>query len=398
MRVTSYSTLLRHREFRALFVSFAALIAATSLGGLALATLVNDETSSPLLTALSLFGPALATVVGASTAMSAADTGRPRRALLALTLLAAAIMLVQTVPGLPVLVRLALAMVLGLVLSVAGGIRLGLLAEVVPEQAYALARSLMNVATGAMQIAGLGGAALLLAVMTPRQLFFLTVLLLIVSAVPVLGVRRSSARPVDRPSLRQTLRVNAWLIRQRRLRPVLLNLWVPNGLIVGCEALFVPYAGQGAGVLFAAGALGMLAGDLTMGRLVTREQRRRLTSWMRVVLAVPFLAFALDPALPVAAGLVLVATVGYSGTLALQERLLALTPAAVRGQVQGVESSGRMTMQGVGAIVAGSLAEVVPVSIAMAICAAASLLLTLSTLRPLARELRSPVPMPGAFR
>ena len=77
----TYTTLLRNREMRALFTGFAALVAGSSLGGLALATLVDAETGSPLLTALSLFGPTLANVLGASTLMSLADSARPRRVL-----------------------------------------------------------------------------------------------------------------------------------------------------------------------------------------------------------------------------------------------------------------------------------------------------------------------------
>jgi hypothetical protein len=200
------------------------------------------------------------------------------------------------------------------------------------------------------------------------------------------GVREHSARPVQRPSLHQTVRTNAWLLGRRRLRPLLVNLWVPNGLIVGCEALFVPYAGDRAGLLFVAGAVGMLLGDLTMGRFVSRERRAALSTVLRVLLAVPFLVFVLEPGPGLAVALVAVASVGYAGTLALQERLVHLTPEGIRGQVQGVEGAGRMTMQGVGAVLAGGLAEVLPVGTTMTCCAVASLVVTLTTARAVRRS------------
>ncbi len=385
----SYRRLLTDREVRALWVSFAALVGGSSLGGLALATLVQAETGSPLLTALGLLGPTLANVVGASTVMSLADTDRPRRLLVGLQAAAALLVLVQVVPGLPVAARLVLVVVLGLLMSVAGGIRFGLLTEVVDDDAYATARSLMNVATGAMQILGFGSAAILLQWVSPRGLLLVDAGLIAVSSVVIAtGVREHSTRPVQRPSLRQTVRTNGWLLRQPRLRPLLVNLWVPNGLIVGCEALFVPYAGDRAGLLFVAAAVGMLLGDLTMGRFVTRERRAALSSAMRVLLAVPFLVFVLDPGLAVAVALVAVASVGYSGTLALQERLVHLTPEAVRGQVQGVEGAGRMTMQGVGAALAGGAAEVLPVGTTTTCCAVASLAVTLPTVRAVRRSFR----------
>lgn len=118
---------------------------------------------------------------------------------------------------------------------------------------------------------------------------------------------------------------------------------------------------------------------------MTRPTRARLNPWLRLLLAVPFLPFVLGPSLPLAVGLVAVATIGYSGTLALQERLLHLTPAGVRGQVQGVEGAGRMTMQGIGALLAGGLAEVIPVGAAMTVCALASVVITLATLRGVRR-------------
>jgi hypothetical protein len=54
---------------------------------------------------------------------------------------------------------------------------------------------------------------------------------------------------------------------------------------------------------------------------------------------------------------VFVASAGFAATLPLQEQLLALTPDPVRGQVQGVESAGRMTWQGIGAATAGAVAQ-----------------------------------------
>ncbi|MFU8854745.1 hypothetical protein ACNAW0_27810 [Micromonospora sp. SL1-18] len=79
-----------------------------------------------------------------------------------------------------------------------------------------------------------------------------------------------------------------------------MNLWVPNGLVVGCEALFIPYAGEWVGFLFAAGALGMLAGDVVVGRFLTPAQRAWSIRPLRLLLALPYLAFALHPALPLA--------------------------------------------------------------------------------------------------
>lgn len=70
------------------------------------------------------------------------------------------------------------------------------------------------------------------------------------------------------------------------------------------------------------------------------------------------------------------AGVGFAATLPLQERLLALTPDAARGQAQGVESAGRIAWQGVGAALAGALAQLVGARWAIGALAALSLLVT----------------------
>ena len=384
--MTTYTRLLRDREVWALLTSSAALVAGSSLTGLALATLVNTATGSSLLTALSLFGPTLAQLLGGSALMSLADTGRPRR-VLALTQLAAALCALAQLPaGLPIGVRLGLVLVTGLLASVSGGVRYGLLSEVVGIEGYAAARSLLNVSTGAMQIAGFGSGAILLAWFTPPHLFGIAAGLLALSTIGILtGVRTHSTRPVSPPGVLQTVRTNRWLLRQSALRPLLLNAWLPNGLIVGCEALFVPYAGSAAGALFVAGATGMLCGDLIVGRVLSRDQRARLGSWLRVLLAAPHLLFWFRPEIPPAVLLVAVASVGFAGTLPLQERILELTPPATRGQVQGVESAGRMAMQGVCALAAGALAELLPAATVMTLLAGVSLLVTVGSMRAVRR-------------
>jgi len=159
---------------------------------------------------------------------------------------------------------------------------------------------------------------------------------------------------------------------------LLVALCVPNGLVVGCEALFVPYAGERAGWLFVAGAVGMLSGDVLVGRLLTAAGRRRSNAALRVLLAAPFLLFALGPPLPVALLLVAVATVGYGASLAQQEWLVTLTPPEWRGQVLGVESAARMTGQGVFAVLAGALADAVGTGPAVTALAAVSLVVSLA--------------------
>jgi predicted MFS family arabinose efflux permease len=99
---------------------------------------------------------------------------------------------------------------------------------------------------------------------------------------------------------------------------------------------------------------------------------------MRLLLAVPYLIFALHPAFPVALAAVTLASIGFAASLLLQERLMALTPAEVHGQALGLQSAGMMAMQGVGAALAGTVAQHTSPATAMAVMAVASVAVTVA--------------------
>jgi hypothetical protein len=391
--VLTYRALFSLPEFRALWTSTALSTAAATMSSLALTTLVHRSTGSALLAAVAMFGPSIAQVLGAMTLMSAADATPPRRGLTTVGALTTLALGLQTIPTLGTTTRLLLVVGAAYVLSVGAGVRWGLLSEVVPTAAFPLARSTMNVAVGAFQVVGFATGGLLLGTVTAPQVFLLATLVAAV-AVPVLrfGIVERSPRRTTRVGLRATWRGNRELFAHRHTRTLVLALCLPNGLVVGCEALFVPYAGVGAGWLLAAGAVGMMSGDLVVGRFLTAAARRRTGTALRLLLAAPFLAFALEPGVPLAVVLVAVATVGYAASLAQQEWLVALTPPALRGQVLGAESSLRMTLQGVCAVLAGGLADVVPVGIAMSALAAASLVVSLALTPALRRAADAATP------
>ena len=382
----TYRALFASSEFRALWTAGALTTAASTTSSLALATLVHRTTGSALLTAVAMFGPSTAQALGATTLMSAADASPPRRTLVLVAAASTAALALQALPGLSTPARLLLVVGVAYVTSVGSGARWGLLADVVPAAAYPLARSTMNVAVGAFQVVGFAVGGLLLTALTTAQVFVLAAAVSAV-ALPVLrfGLAERAPRRSGRAGLAETVRGNRRLLARPDTRTLLVALCVPNGLVVGCEALFVPYAGERAGWLLVAGALGMMAGDLVVGRFLTPTARRRSNTALRLLLAAPFLAFALAPGVPLAAVLVGVATVGYAAGLAQQEWLVALTPADLRGQVLGVESALQMTGQGVFAALAGALADLLAPGAVMAGLAASSVLVSLALVPGLRR-------------
>jgi predicted MFS family arabinose efflux permease len=389
----TYRDLFATPEFGPLFAAGSVQVAASTVSGLALGTLVFAATGSPLLSALSMFGASFAQVLGAVALLSAADRLPPRAALARIALAFALATAVLAWPGLPIWAVFAVVLGQGLIGSLGAGVRYGLLSEILPPGGYLLGRAVLNMSVGAMQILGFATGGVLVTVLSPRGTLLAGAALYLAAAlVARLGLRRRAPRTAGRPSVARTWRVNARLWSSPARRYVYLALWVPNGLIVGCESLYVPYAPRHAGLLFAAAALGMLAGDTVTGRLVPARWRVRLGSSMRLLLAVPYLLFLLRPALPVALAAVALASVGYAASLLLQERLMALTPGGIQGQAMGLQSAGTLTMQAVGAALAGLVAQHTSPAPAMVIMAIASIAVTLA----LAPKLRPGPPPPDA--
>ncbi|MFA3876501.1 MFS transporter [Streptomyces sp. MMCC 100] len=374
----SYADLFRTPEFSPLFLSSAANLAAQTVSGLALGTLVFRATNSPLLSAVSMFGPALAQMLGATFFLSGADRLPPRATLTCLSLSFAVITAALALPGLPVWTMLAIVLVKGLIASVGGGVRWGLLTEILTKERYLTGRSLFNMMNGVMQIAGYAAGGVLVALLSPRLCLLLAAGLYATAAGLALRLTRRPPRTAGRPSVRATWRANSLLWSARPRRYVYLALWIPNGLVVGCESLYVSYEPRAAGTLFACGALGMLAGDLTVGRLLPARLRPRLGVPLLVLLATPYLVLFLRPPLPLTAVLVAVASVGFGATLVQQERLVALTPDELSGHALGLHSSGMLTMQGVAATLAGTVAQFTSPATAMTVMALASLTVTLT--------------------
>ncbi|MFE7841735.1 MFS transporter [Streptomyces sp. NPDC057474] len=375
----SYQSLFRTREFTPLFLSSSLQAAASTIGGLALATSVYAATGAPLLSALSMFGPSLAQVVGATTLLSAADRLPPRATLTGLAVVFAASTASLALPGLPLWTVFAVIAAQGLIASLGGGVRWSLLNEILPKDGYLLGRSAFNMLHGLTQIAGYATGGALVALLSPAVTLLVSAALYATAALcSFVGLTRRAPRASGRPSVAETWRTNAQLWSSVPRRRLYLGLWIPNGLVVGCESLFVAYAPDRAGLLFACAALGMLAGDVTVGRLLPPRIRDRLATPLLLLLATPYLVFALHPPTPVAAACAALASVGFGASLVQQQRLLALTPPELTGHTLGLHSSGMLTLQGVSAGLAGGVAQLTSSAAAMTVMAGASVAVTVA--------------------
>lgn len=324
-----------------------------------------------------MFAPALTQLLGATVLLSGSDRLPPRAALTTVSYTAALTTALLAVPGLPVPALLGLVLLQGLISSLAGGVRWGLLHEIVPNGSYLQGRSLFNMTSGLTQIAGYATAGALLTWLAPGTCLLLAAALCLASALTQrLGLTARPPRATGRPSPAATWRGNSLLWKDRSRRLLLLGLWLPNGLVVGCESLYVSYAPESAGALFACAALGMFLGDVLVGRLLSPASRTRLATPLLTLLAAPYVLFVAQPPLYLALLCVTLASVGFGASLVQQEHLMALTPKELTGHALGLHSAGMLGTQGVSAVLAGTLAQLSSPAWGMTVMAGASLAVT----------------------
>jgi hypothetical protein len=356
--VRTYRELFAVAEFRAIFVAQCLTNAAAAAGSLALGTVTYAATGNAVLTGLSLFGGPLIRLAASWFTSSAADLLRPRQALMAVAAVTGAADLLQAVPGVPWGARFVVLALPYIAMAATSGSMLALVSDILPQDSYVFGRATLNIAVGGMQVVGYGLGGLLLVALTTSGLFLAAAGAAgLAVGVVYLGVANHPPRLAGHSLLRRSHEINRMLLGSPLLRPVFLAGCVPNGLVVGCESLFIPFGGRAAGYLMAVTAAGMLAGDILVGRMLPAAARTWLVEPLRFLLAAPYVLFLCHPPLAAALALGFCASAGYAASLPLQERLLTHTGADVRGHVLGLYSTALMAMQGVAAVLAGLLAQ-----------------------------------------
>ncbi|MFE4175503.1 MFS transporter [Streptomyces sp. NPDC056909] len=401
----TYGDVLADRRFRLLLATRTLTIAADALRIMTLSVLVFATTGSPLLSALTFGIGFLPQLVGSFLLGSLADRARPRRLVIAghgLQCLTAAVMGVAHLPVAAILVLLAA--VAGLT-PVFSGVTNRLVAETLTGDAYVLGRSLSNICASAAQLLGLAAGGAAVAFLGPRTTLLWSAGAYLIAAVAI-RVRLPDLPAPDLPApapaqvtteraepelaprqgrrrgmgsvLRHSWYGSTKLLADRRVRALLLAQWLPPMFVTGAESLIVPFVSDNrmpdgsTGLLLACLPVGMLAGDLAVGRFVRPATRERLVPALVVVLGLPLAGFALNPPWVVCAVLLLVTGTGFAYALGLQRPFLDAVPEARRGQAFGLLSAGLMSVQGVGPAVFGTVAEFTDVGMAMALAGLAT--------------------------
>ncbi|WP_163511767.1 MFS transporter [Fodinicola acaciae] len=374
-RPASYAEVLANPTFRVLFGSRTLAIAADTLRIVALSVLVYGVTGSPLLAAVTYGIGFLPQVIGSSLFGALSDRLPPRGLIVAGYALECGGAIALGLLPMPVWASLTLVGAIACLTPIFGSASARLTADVLPGDAYVLARSLTNMASSVAQLAGLAIGGLTVGAIGGRHALLVCAGCHLFAAITVyFGLSRFPApAPKSGSLMRESWGGNLRLLADPWVRTLLLAHWLPSGIAVGAEGLIIPYAAQrgfppgAAGVLLACLPVGMLVGNLLVGRFVRPRLRERLVPALVALCGAPLIFLIFSPSPLIMGILLVVSALGFSHALGLQARFRDAVDPAVRGQAFGLLTTGMMTAQGVGPGVFGAVAEIVPTSVAMAL-------------------------------
>jgi MFS family permease len=386
-----YGAALASREFRALLAGQLISVGGTSVAAVALTILVYRRTGSPLLASLTFALGFLPYLVGGGLLSSIVDRVRPRRLVSGSDLASALLAAAMASPAIPIPILLALLLTIGTLSSLSSGARMALVRASVSDAAYVPARSLLRIVVQLAQIGGNAAGGTLLLVLTPSGALLVNACSFALSAVLIRSVVADHPNVAEQsraPVLRDSLHGARSVLAHGELRRLLLLGWLAPMFSVAPEALGAPYVSNHGGSAALVGwwlialPIGVIAGDVAGVRLLSGSQQRRLVAPAAAAGFVPYLAFVLDPRIPIA--LVLLVAAGASSLygLGLDARVRDAAPPTLFARTMTLNSAGLMTLQGFGFVLAGAVAQATGPAIAIALAGGCGIATTVLLLRP----------------
>ncbi|MFE1949636.1 MFS transporter [Streptomyces sp. NPDC059524] len=381
----TYREVLAEPRFRLLFATRTVAITADALRITTFSVLVYATTDSALLSALAFGIGFLPQLFGSLLLGSLADRLPPRALLTGGYAFECAAALLLALVRMPIAASLGVVALVALATPVFSGASSRLIAQALEGDAYVLGRSLNNIAGSGAQLFGLALGGATVAALGPHRALAVSAVLYLGCALAIrirLPRRRSGATESvqgDGGTVRTSLNGAALLLRGQTVRRLMLGQWLPPAFVAGAEGLIVAYAG---GRHFAPGwyavlmgclPVGMLIGDVLVGRLLPPPTRERLVVPLAALMGLPLFGFAAGPGVGASSCLLLLSGFGFAYGLGLQRPFLDALPQDGHGQAFGLLGAGGMTLQGVGPACFGTVSAGIGTggAIALAGCAAA---------------------------
>ena len=393
------------REFRALWLSVIMSAAGDRLALVALAVLVYDRTSSPLLAALAYAAGYLPWVIGG---LFLADLGdrRPRRTVMvACDAVRAVLVAAMTVPGMPVAALVLLLFAATMFASPFESARSSITPGILPGERYALGTAVMQTTYLTAEVLGAAAGGAVVTLFGVRPSLLIDAVTFVASGLLIgLGTRArpAAARP-DGGQGSPLARAAAGLrlvFGDRALRTLVLLGWlivlytIPQGIAA-------PYAARlgggpvATGLVLASTAAATAIATPLFSRFVSPRRRSALMGPLAAAAGATLVLTALHPGLVVS--LVIFSAAAASGAyqLAVNTAFVVRVPDERRAQAFGIASMGIVVAQGAAFVAAGAVAEVVTpasvIAVGGGIGAVAAVALTFSW-----RRVTSPHPAPAS--
>jgi MFS family permease len=386
----TYGQVFAVAQFRAVFAGRLLGVMSDTLRAVALAVLVYDRTGSPLLTAVTMTINFLPQAAGGLFLAAMADRFTPRTLISTGYALQCAVGLLLAFGHLPVAASLVLVAGVACLTPVTTGATARVLAEALTGDTYVLGRSLSYIVAVSAQMVGMAASGTLVVWLGVERTMLVTAGAHLVAAAisrlflsPARAPRASAPATGDGSIVRRTLRGNAALVASPGVLKLIMVQCLPAAYLAAAGSLLVPYSAhrgfspQQTGVLLAATSVGMLIGDVVIGRAFAPATRERLVLPLLLVMGTPSLTLALDLPYPAVAAAYVVTGTGSAYLLGLQRRFLKAVPAELQGQGFALLNTTTMSIQGVGPLVFGVVAEFVPVGVAIALTGVGSVATTL---------------------
>jgi predicted MFS family arabinose efflux permease len=389
-RVT-YGDVFRVAEFRALWSAQLLSVAGDQLARVALTVLVYDRTRSAVLAAVTFIMGVVPIFLGGIFLSGLADRLPRRAVMIGCDLVRLLLVLVMTVPGLPLAGLVALLFVVTMLSAPFNSARAALYPEILAGERYAVGTAVTLTTSQLAQVIGFAGGGVLVGLFGVRTSLLADAATFAASALLVwLGVAARSAAPADGhgPAVVSGMVAGVRLVfGNPALRTPMLFGWLA-ALYNAPEGIATPFArtlGGGpitVGLLLAFPAAGYTLGALGFGRLAGPGRRTALMGPLAVACCALLVLIALGPALPVT--LVILAASGACACfqVAANSGFVAAAPPGQRSQAFGLATAGMSLGQGAAMVLAGAAVQYFApdtvIAAAGAIGAAAAVVLSLT--------------------
>lgn len=363
--------------------------AGDQLARVALSVLVYERTNSAGLTGLTYGLTYLPTLIGGTVFARLADRFPRRAVMIICDVLRALLTGLMAIPGMPLFWLCALLVVL----TIAGGpfraAQLATLPAVLGErETYIAGLAVRNITIQSAQVAGFAGGGLAITMVGPQWGLGLNALTFLVSGVLVwLGVRSRPAAATGPPPASRWIRwfgggaKAMWAIPGV---PVLFGLKLLAAFHVAPEGLAAPFADEldggrtAIGLILASDPVGSVLGAWIYTRWVPERLKTRSIGWLAIGAGIPLLFLFFKPDLAISMILI-----GLSGAMAAPYHMQATAmvtlavPDSVRAQVSGLTSTALVTVQGMGIVAAGAVAQFAGAAVTLGLAAVIGVVLAI---------------------